>query len=82
MREFRSLVSLSTSRTRTTLRELRINNTDITDTGIEALLNTSTALQVFIFHGCPGVTESSRSSLETFLTSEGHHVRQVTWTVY
>ena len=49
---------------------------------VQALLSASTALQVFIFHGCPGVTERSRHSLETFLASTGQNVRQVTWTVY
>ena len=49
---------------------------------LQALLSRSTALQVFIFHGCPGVTERSRLSLETFLASTGQNVRQVTWTVY
>lgn len=79
----RSLVRLSVSRCRASLRELRISDClNITDAGIEALLAGSTALQVFIFHGCPRVTEKSRLSLQTFLDSVGRHVRQVTWTVY
>jgi len=66
---------------RYTLQELKIDGcSELTDLGVELLLDGLQGLQVLSFHSCPGLTERSRAALELYLGQR--HLRQLTWTVY
>jgi hypothetical protein len=71
---------------RSTLKELRIDRCiNITDDGIQILLDSLdglSGLEILIFHGCPQVTDSSRVSLQMYLSAYSRNIRQLTWTVY
>jgi len=77
------LADLSQAECRGRLQELRIDScVNVSDDGVELLLDGLTTLQILIFHGCPGVTERTRLSLEAYLAMNGRAVKQLTWTVY
>jgi len=71
------------SESRHCLKELRIDKCrNITDEGIEGLLDGLESLEILIFHGCPQVTDRSRICLEHYLLTHRRNVRQLMWTVY
>lgn len=77
------LADLSQAECRGRLQELRIDSCfNVSDDGVELLLDGLNTLQILIFHGCPGVTERTRLSLEAYLAMNGRAVKQLTWTVY
>jgi len=77
------LYHLSQSESRHCLKELRIDKCrNITDEGIEGLLDGLESLEILIFHGCPQVTDRSRICLEHYLLTHRRNVRQLMWTVY
>lgn len=77
------LYHLASCESRVTLKELRIDRCkNITDDGIQILLDGLSSLEILIFHGCPQVTVRSRETLEDYLANHRRNVRQLTWTVY
>lgn len=54
----------------------------ISDVAIEATIHACTKLTIFIFHGCPLVTDDSRIMLEHMHEQRSVKLTQVTWTVY
>jgi len=77
------LATLGSSAAQHTLKELRINKCkDITDDGIELMLDGLQTLEILIFNGCPRVTDESRLALDRYLQEHRVNVRQLSWTVY
>jgi len=77
------LAALARATCRNRLQELRIDSCrNVSDDGVEILLDGVTSLRILIFHGCPRVTERTRVALETYLAMNGQVVKQLTWTVY
>jgi len=59
--------------------ELHVSScNNITDDGIELLVNLCPNLKILIFHGCPLTTDRSRENIE-FLR---RNMKQLSWTVY
>uniref|UniRef100_A0A663EL02 Protein AMN1 homolog n=1 Tax=Aquila chrysaetos chrysaetos TaxID=223781 RepID=A0A663EL02_AQUCH len=53
---------------------------NLTDVAVEAVLTCCPKIHIFLFHGCPLVTDRSRDVLEQLVIS--NKIKQVTWTVY
>ncbi|NXL83436.1 AMN1 protein, partial [Alectura lathami] len=53
---------------------------NLTDVAVEAVLTYCPKIEIFLFHGCPLVTDRSRDVLEQLIIS--NKIKQVTWTVY
>ncbi|XP_064510721.1 protein AMN1 homolog isoform X1 [Pseudopipra pipra] len=53
---------------------------NLTDVAVEAVLNCCPKIHIFLFHGCPLITDRSRDVLEELIIS--NKIKQVTWTVY
>eukprot|EP00795_Rhopilema_esculentum_P005257 gene5257-404_t len=51
---------------------------DVTDNGIELIVNSCPNIRILIFHGCPLTTERSREMIGLL----GRAMRQLSWTVY
>merc|ERR1719383_869134 len=74
---------LANSESRDSLKELRIDRcTNVTDDGIQFLLEGLGCLEILIFSGCRQVTDQSRILLEQYLREHRRNVRQLSWTVY
>ncbi|KAM9030012.1 protein AMN1 homolog isoform 2-T3 [Ara ararauna] len=52
----------------------------LTDVAVEAVLTCCPKIHIFLFHGCPLITDRSREVLEQLVIS--NKIKQVTWTVY
>ncbi|NXO02494.1 AMN1 protein, partial [Rhinopomastus cyanomelas] len=52
----------------------------LTDVAVEAVLTCCPNMHIFLFHGCPLITDRSRDVLEQLVAS--NKIKQVTWTVY
>jgi len=77
------LASIGSSESAATIKELRINKCqDITDAGIELLLDGLQALEILIFTACPKITDDSRVALDRYLREHRVNVKQLSWTVY
>ncbi|NXI52622.1 AMN1 protein, partial [Chloroceryle aenea] len=53
---------------------------NLTDVAVEAVLTSCPKIHIFLFHGCPLMTDRSRDVLEQLVLS--NKIKQVTWTVY
>ncbi|KQK77885.1 hypothetical protein AAES_120850 [Amazona aestiva] len=53
---------------------------NLTDVAVEAVLTCCPKIHIFLFHGCPLITDRSREVLEQLVIS--NKIKQVTWTVY
>ncbi|XP_065685343.2 protein AMN1 homolog [Patagioenas fasciata] len=53
---------------------------NLTDVAVEAVLTCCPKIHIFLFHGCPLVTDRSRDVLEQLIIS--NKIKQVSWTVY
>ncbi|NXF09999.1 AMN1 protein, partial [Smithornis capensis] len=53
---------------------------NLTDVAVEAVLTCCPKIHIFLFHGCPLITDRSRDVLEELVIS--NKIKQVTWTVY
>lgn len=65
------------------LTEVHINGCQkVTDEAVEAIMQFCPQISIFIFHGCPNITEQSRQALEDLTLSRSSPMKQVTWTIY
>ncbi|NXY45144.1 AMN1 protein, partial [Ceuthmochares aereus] len=63
------------------LKEIHMEHcVSLTDVAVEAVLTCCPKIHIFLFHGCPLVTDRSRDALEQLVLS--NKMKQVTWTVY
>ncbi|XP_013028496.3 protein AMN1 homolog isoform X4 [Anser cygnoides] len=53
---------------------------NLTDVAVEAVLTCCPKIHIFLFHGCPLITDRSRDVLEQLVIS--NKIKQVTWTIY
>uniref|UniRef100_H0ZMK7 Protein AMN1 homolog n=1 Tax=Taeniopygia guttata TaxID=59729 RepID=H0ZMK7_TAEGU len=53
---------------------------NLTDISVEAVLTCCPKIHIFLFHGCPLITDRSRDALEQLIIS--NKIKQLTWTVY
>uniref|UniRef100_A0A8U7MAC8 Protein AMN1 homolog n=1 Tax=Corvus moneduloides TaxID=1196302 RepID=A0A8U7MAC8_CORMO len=53
---------------------------NLTDIAVEAVLTCCPKIHIFLFHGCPLITDRSRDALEQLIIS--NKIKQLTWTVY
>ncbi|XP_071625252.1 protein AMN1 homolog [Heliangelus exortis] len=53
---------------------------NLTDVAVEAVLTCCPKIHIFLFHGCPLITDRSRDVLEQLVIS--NKIKHVTWTVY
>ena len=85
----RSLTALGLSSCRTSLKELNVSScSSITDQGIEDFLvglrmnDNIPVLNIFIFHKCPQLTETSRLLVDDFFSENHITAKQLSWTIY
>ena len=85
----RSLTALGLSSCRATLLELNVSSCrNITDQGIEDFLvgmkmnDNIPVLNIFIFHKCPQLTETSRLLVDDFFSENDITAKQLSWTIY
>ena len=85
----RSLTALGLSPCRTSLMELNVSSCkNITDQGIEDFLvgmkmnDNIPVLNIFIFHKCPQLTETSRLLVDDFFSENNLTAKQLSWTIY
>ncbi|XP_048769304.2 protein AMN1 homolog [Ostrea edulis] len=65
------------------LKEVHINGCkELTDESVEAILQFCPQINIFLFHGCPKITEMARQALETVTLERASPMKQVTWTIY
>jgi len=85
----RSLTALGLSSCRASLKELNVSSCrNISDQGIEDLLvglkmnDNIPVLNIFIFHKCPQLTETSRLLVDYFFSENHITAKQLSWTIY
>lgn len=77
------MMSLVSGQCAQSLNEIHINGCQaVTDEGVEAVLQFCPQISIFIFHGCPNITEQSRLALEELSLSRSKPMKQITWTIY
>ncbi|XP_028814195.1 protein AMN1 homolog isoform X2 [Denticeps clupeoides] len=77
----KGVVSLVSGVCSNTLKELQMAHCrNLTNNAVSAVLKHCVNIRVFIFHGCPLITERSREAIENFTGLNKIH--QVSWTVY
>ncbi|XP_032913484.1 protein AMN1 homolog isoform X1 [Catharus ustulatus] len=75
------VVALVSGRCSKNLKEIHMERcVNLTDVAVEAVLTCCPKIHIFLFHGCPLITDRSRDALEQLIIS--NKIKQLTWTVY
>ncbi|KAL9854374.1 protein AMN1 homolog [Geothlypis trichas] len=75
------VVALVSGRCSKNLKEIHMECcVNLTDIAVEAVLTCCPKIHIFLFHGCPLITDRSRDALEQLIIS--NKIKQLTWTVY
>lgn len=77
------IMQIATGDCKQCLKEVHINGCrELTDESVEAILQFCPQINIFLFHGCPKITEMAREALENVTIERNSPMKQVTWTIY
>ncbi|XP_053369863.1 protein AMN1 homolog [Clarias gariepinus] len=75
------VIGLATGVCCQSLKELQmVRCRNLTDMAVAAVLSNCANIRIFLFHGCPLITDKSREALQNFIGP--NKIQQVSWTVY